>query len=66
MLVCPGFHGEHEMSDAPGAVSRDPATGVVIERFAFQGSGEVERLLAGAEAAFRVWRDMPVGERARV
>ncbi|MGI3776695.1 MAG: aldehyde dehydrogenase family protein, partial [Janthinobacterium lividum] len=41
-------------------------TGVVIERFAFQGSGEVERLLAGAEAAFRVWRDMPVGERARV
>ncbi|MGI4975543.1 MAG: NAD-dependent succinate-semialdehyde dehydrogenase [Janthinobacterium lividum] len=52
--------------DAPGAVSRDPATGALIERFAFQGPGEIERLLAGAEAAFRVWRDMPVGARARV
>ncbi len=53
-------------TEAPGAVSRDPATGEVIERFAFQGPGEVERLLAEADAAFRVWRDMPVGERARV
>ncbi len=55
------------MSDSrDGAVSRNPATGAVIERFAFQGPGEIERLLADAQAAFRVWRDTPMDERARV
>ncbi len=51
---------------APGAVSRNPATGAVIERFAFQGPEAVERLLADADDAFRAWRDMPVEARAAV
>ena len=33
------------MPDTPGAVSRNPATGAVIERFAFQTPEEVEQLL---------------------
>ncbi len=55
------------MSDShDGAVSRNPATGAVIERFAFQEPGEIGRLLADADAAFRVWRDTPMDERVRV
>ena len=54
------------MPDTPGAVSRNPATGAVIERFAFQTPAEIERLLADADAAFRTWRATPIAERALV
>ncbi len=48
------------------AVSRNPATGAEIERFAYQSDEAVERLLADAERAYRVWRDTPVADRAAV
>ena len=48
------------------AISRNPATGEEIERFAFQTANETERLLADADAAFRAWRDTPVEQRASV
>ncbi len=54
------------MAEAPGAVSRNPATGEVIERFAFQTPAEIEQALADADAAFRVWRATPIAERAEV
>lgn len=54
------------MAEAPGAVSRNPATGEVIERFAFQTPAEIEQVLAEADAAFRVWRVTPIAERAAV
>lgn len=53
-------------ADLPGAVSRNPATGEVIERFPYQGPAEVERVLADAHAAHVTWRAMPVGQRAEV
>ena len=46
------------------AVSRNPATGEEIERFPFQTEAEVEQLLARADGAFRVWRAVPIAERA--
>ncbi len=49
-----------------GAVSINPATGELIERFPFQTGEEIERLLAGAEAAYRVWRAKTLAERAAV
>ncbi len=48
------------------AISRNPATGEEIERFAFQTANETERLLADADAAFRDWRATPVEQRASV
>ena len=50
----------------PGAVSRNPATGEVIERFPYQDPAAVERILADAQAAFVTWREMPVSQRAEV
>ena len=48
------------------AISRNPATGEEIERFAFQTRDETEQLLARADAAFRAWRATPVEQRAAV
>ncbi len=48
------------------AISRNPATGEEIERFAFQTRDETEQLLARADAAFREWRATPVEQRAAV
>ena len=50
----------------PGAISRNPATGEVIERFPFQSQAEIEQVLADAQSAFRIWREMPVTERAEI
>ncbi len=49
---------------SPGAVSRNPATGVLIERFPFQSGDEIQALLRAARSAFETWRDVPVAERA--
>jgi succinate-semialdehyde dehydrogenase len=50
----------------PEAVSRNPATGAVIERFPFHAREEIERLLSGAHAAFHDWRAWPMAKRAAV
>ncbi len=47
------------------AVSRNPATGEVIERFPFQTDAEIEQLLVDATAAFQVWRTTSMEARAK-
>ncbi len=49
---------------APEAISRNPATGVVIERFPFDTKDEVQQLLSGAAAAYEAWRTVSMSERA--
>ena len=51
-------------NDAPGAVSRNPATGAIIARYPFQSGAEVERTIARTHAAFLEWRAVPIAERA--
>ena len=51
---------------SPEAVSRNPATGEVIERFPFQTGREIEELLDEAAAAFQGWRTVPIQQRAGV
>ena len=48
------------------AVSLNPATGKVIERFPFQTDGEVKQLLTEAEAAYLQWREVSVQVRAGI
>jgi succinate-semialdehyde dehydrogenase len=48
------------------AVSRNPATGQVIQHFPFQTDDEVERLLSEASAAYQVWRATPMAARTKV
>ena len=48
------------------AVSRNPATGEVIERFAFQTDSDIQDLLHDADAAYRLWRATPLPARAAV
>jgi succinate-semialdehyde dehydrogenase/glutarate-semialdehyde dehydrogenase len=44
----------------------NPATGEVLERFEETSAEAIERALAGAQATFREWRDVPFGERSRL
>jgi succinate-semialdehyde dehydrogenase / glutarate-semialdehyde dehydrogenase len=46
--------------------SINPATGDVIATFDPTPPGEMERIVAGAHAAFQEWRTVPFGERARL
>ena len=46
------------------AVSRNPATGAFIERFPFHTGVEIEEMLCDAQAAYEVWRIVPLVERA--
>jgi succinate-semialdehyde dehydrogenase len=48
------------------AVSRNPATGEVIEQFPFQTDADVEKLLNETRAAYQLWRTTPLLERAKV
>src|SRR6059036_1175919 len=43
--------------------SVSPTTGEVLERFEETPASELERILAGAHAAFLEWRQRPLGER---
>lgn len=52
--------------NAPGAVSRNPATGEVFARYPFDNPQQVEAILVAAEGAYRKWAATPIGERARV
>ncbi len=51
---------------APGATSRNPATGEIIAHYPFQTKAEIEATLATGDAAFRTWRALPVEARAEV
>ncbi|MFB9311906.1 NAD-dependent succinate-semialdehyde dehydrogenase [Nocardioides plantarum] len=57
------------MSDArtsgPAYQVVNPATGKVVETFDHATDQEIESALAGAHAAYGVWRDVPIAERAR-
>ena len=44
----------------------DPATQKVLSRAPFATASEINRAVAGAQAAFREWREVPVSERMRV
>jgi succinate-semialdehyde dehydrogenase len=52
--------------EAPGAVSRNPATGETIARYPFQSAAEIESTLAATHAAFLEWRAAPIEARATV
>ena len=53
-----------ETSDsAPGAISRNPATGELIETYPFLAAEEIEGMLAAGRTAFEAWRAMPLGDR---
>jgi succinate-semialdehyde dehydrogenase len=46
------------------SVSLNPATGELIKTYPFQTPEEVEHTLAANAAAFELWRDTPIAERA--
>ncbi|WP_411283458.1 NAD-dependent succinate-semialdehyde dehydrogenase [Lapillicoccus sp.] len=58
------------MSDAKtsGSVYQvvNPATGKVVETYEHATDQEIESALAGVHAAYSVWRDVPIAERAKV
>lgn len=45
------------------ATSHNPATDELIATYAFQTADEVEGMLAGNNAAFRLWRATPISKR---
>ncbi len=53
-------------SEAGGIAVTDPATQEVLCEVPFASSGEVDRAVQGAQAAFASWRETPLPERARV
>ena len=44
----------------------DPATQKVLSRAPLAAAAEINRAVAGAQSAFRAWREVPVSERMRV
>jgi succinate-semialdehyde dehydrogenase/glutarate-semialdehyde dehydrogenase len=46
--------------------SFNPATGVVLKRFAPHTSAQIDAALASAQRSFRQWRDVPLVERGRL
>ena len=58
--------GEFVHSRADGTAVTDPATQEVLCEVPFATADEVDRAVQGAKAAFRVWRDVPIPERARL
>jgi succinate-semialdehyde dehydrogenase len=53
-------------ADVRGAESRNPATGALIERFAFLDQTAAEAALTASDRAFSSWREIPVRDRAAV
>jgi succinate-semialdehyde dehydrogenase len=51
------------LSPATAAISRNPATGELIETYAFQTPAEIERTLASSAAAYATWRGVGLDER---
>jgi succinate-semialdehyde dehydrogenase / glutarate-semialdehyde dehydrogenase len=54
------------MTQTPTYQVTDPATGEVLQTFPFATDAEVESALAGAVAAYAVWRERPIEERAAI
>ncbi len=52
------------MASSPDIQTVNPATGELLEEFAFQSNAEVENVLARAEQGFHRWRQTPVEARA--
>ena len=50
-------------SAATAAISRNPATGEMIETYPFQTAEEIERTLASSAAAYETWRGVGLDER---
>ena len=50
-------------SAATAAISRNPATGELIETYPFQTAAEVEQTLASCAAAYTTWRRVGLAER---
>lgn len=50
-------------SAATAAISRNPATGELIETYPFQTPEEIERTLASSAAAYATWRGVGLDER---
>ena len=48
----------------PDIQTINPATGEPLEEFRFQSDTEVDNILANAERAFHLWRDMPLKARS--
>lgn len=48
------------------AVSRNPATGEVIERFLFQTDAEIQQMLKATSAAYQLWRATPLPARTKI
>jgi len=48
------------------AISRNPASGTLIETYPFHTSDEIEHMLAANRIAFGQWRATPMGERVAV
>jgi len=57
---------DHKRQSASEAVSRNPATGEIIESFPFHTSTEILELLAGATTAQRQWRSAPIASRVEI
>ena len=66
MAAAQAQHMVSPSMQAPGATSRNPATGEVIAHYPFQSEAEIEETLATTHAAFLTWRAMPVDQRAAV
>ena len=64
----PFAQAEHPdaMTEAPSAVSRNPATGEIIARYPFGDGQVIEATLAGAHDAFLAWRGQPISRRAEL
>ena len=60
------INGEFVASDGTGLPVTDPGTQEVLCEVPFATQAEVDRAVAGAQAAFESWRETPVPERARV
>ncbi len=52
-------------TSAPAYQTVNPATGEVVETFESATDAEIEAALTAVHAAYGVWRDVPIAERAR-
>lgn len=56
----------NQIAAIPAAISRSPATGQELARYAFEDAAQLETSLARSDAAFRQWRDTGIAERVAV
>ena len=49
----------------PAYQTVNPATGEVVERFDYATDADIEAALTAVRAAYDVWRDVPIADRAK-